>query len=283
VVGSLVYVADGDAGLQVIDVSNPANPVRVGGYYTGGYASGVQVVGNLAYVANGSAGLQVIYVGNPANPVRVSGYDTSGSATSVQIVGNLAYVADGSWGLTVLRLHGTSSVPNQAPISSGFGATTPQNQPLSITFASLLAPVSDPEGSPINLLSVSTTSTNGAPVVSSATEVVYTPKAGFVGADRFDYVVSDSHGAMSTLPAQIAVLTPGTTVNTVQALVVTASAVSFNFTGLPGRTYVVQRAASLASPWITVGTLTIQPDGSGNYADPSPPKDAAFYRTILVP
>ena len=36
--GNYAYVADGVAGLQVIDVSNPANPQRVGGYDTSGYA-----------------------------------------------------------------------------------------------------------------------------------------------------------------------------------------------------------------------------------------------------
>ncbi len=35
--GNYAYVADENAGLQVIDVSNPANPQRVGGYDTSGY------------------------------------------------------------------------------------------------------------------------------------------------------------------------------------------------------------------------------------------------------
>ena len=35
----------------MIDVSNPANPQRVGGYDTSGYAHGVAVSGNYAYVA----------------------------------------------------------------------------------------------------------------------------------------------------------------------------------------------------------------------------------------
>ncbi len=69
VTGNYAYVADGDGGLQVIDVSNPANPVRVGGYDTSGSALGVHVVGNYAYVADYGAGLQVIDVSNPANPV----------------------------------------------------------------------------------------------------------------------------------------------------------------------------------------------------------------------
>ncbi len=64
----------------MIDVSNPANPQRVGGCDTSGRASGVAVSGNYAYVADCGAGLQVIDVSNPANPQRVGGYDTSGDA-----------------------------------------------------------------------------------------------------------------------------------------------------------------------------------------------------------
>jgi hypothetical protein len=93
--GNFVYVADGSAGLQVIDVSNPTNCVRVGGYDTGGDAMDVALSGNLAYVADGFAGLQVFDVRNPTNCVRVGGYDTSGYAVGVAVSGHYAYVADG--------------------------------------------------------------------------------------------------------------------------------------------------------------------------------------------
>src|SRR6266542_177273 len=53
--GNYAYVADERAGLQVIDVSNPANPRRVGGYDTSGFASGVALSGNFAYVADYTA------------------------------------------------------------------------------------------------------------------------------------------------------------------------------------------------------------------------------------
>ena len=65
VAGGYAYVADYNAGLQVIDVRNPAAPVRVGGYDTSGYAWGVAVAGGYAYVADDTAGLQVIDVANP--------------------------------------------------------------------------------------------------------------------------------------------------------------------------------------------------------------------------
>ena len=41
--GSYAYVAAGDVGLQVIDISNPTNALAVGGYDTSGYASGLAV------------------------------------------------------------------------------------------------------------------------------------------------------------------------------------------------------------------------------------------------
>src|SRR4051794_38619875 len=46
VVSNLAYVALNAAGLAVFDVSQPSNPVRVGGYKskTNGYARAVQVV-----------------------------------------------------------------------------------------------------------------------------------------------------------------------------------------------------------------------------------------------
>ena len=100
--GNYAYVADGGAGLQVIDVSNPANPQRVGGYDTAGGAVGVALSGNYACVADFGAGLQVIDVSSPANPQRVGGYDTSGDARGVAVSGNYAYVAAGSAGLQVI-------------------------------------------------------------------------------------------------------------------------------------------------------------------------------------
>jgi len=60
--GHYAYVADGEAGLQVIDVSDPANPRRVGGYDTPGRAVDVAVSGDYAYVADGNWGLQILRI-----------------------------------------------------------------------------------------------------------------------------------------------------------------------------------------------------------------------------
>jgi hypothetical protein len=96
--GNYVYVGDTDGGfanvepgLHVIDVSNPTNCVRVGGYAQGWNIRSVALQGNYAYIANGY--LEVLDVSNPANPVRVGGFN-SGSVVSADVSGNYAYIAE---------------------------------------------------------------------------------------------------------------------------------------------------------------------------------------------
>ena len=54
------YVADGDAGLRMIEVSRSSSPTEVGFYDTGGFASGVYVLENVAYVADGNDELYIL-------------------------------------------------------------------------------------------------------------------------------------------------------------------------------------------------------------------------------
>jgi len=51
------------------------------------------------------------------------------------------------------------------------------------------------------------------------------------------------------------------------------------FAGIPGRTYVLQRAESMSGPWITIGPVTVGLDGIGTFEDNNPPAGNAFYRT----
>ena len=57
---NLVYIAYAGLGLRVIDVSDPTNCVRVGGYDTSGSAWGVAVADGRIYVADYEAGLLVL-------------------------------------------------------------------------------------------------------------------------------------------------------------------------------------------------------------------------------
>ena len=100
VVGRYAYVAGGPGGLAVIDVSDPANCVRVGTLDSSDTAFGVAVSGNFAYMAMN--GFQVVNIGSPSNCVLVGHYFEGGDIRDVAVVGNRAYLAIGVAGLQVI-------------------------------------------------------------------------------------------------------------------------------------------------------------------------------------
>ena len=60
--GNHAYVADGEGGLQIIDISDSSSPFIVGSVDTPGLAWDVFIFGNYAFVADGEGGLQIIEV-----------------------------------------------------------------------------------------------------------------------------------------------------------------------------------------------------------------------------
>ena len=92
--GTMAYVANGGAGLTVVDVSNPSAPVIKGSADTPGNAWAVAVSGSLACVADVASGLQVIDVSHPMTPRILGSVDTPGNAMDVAVSGSLAYVTD---------------------------------------------------------------------------------------------------------------------------------------------------------------------------------------------
>jgi hypothetical protein len=107
--GDYVYVADGESGLQVVSVFNPASPSLAGTYDTSGTAYDVYVSGKYAYVADGASGLQIIDISNPASPSLAGTYDTSGTAYDVYVSGKYAYIADGASGLQIIDISNPAS------------------------------------------------------------------------------------------------------------------------------------------------------------------------------
>jgi hypothetical protein len=105
-------VADGPAGLAVVDVSDPASPKPAGVWDSPGESMGLVLREKLAYVADGSSGLQVVDVEDPTKPSPVGSLDTDGTAEGVALSGSIVYVADGSAGLKFIDC-GAPSAPRQ--------------------------------------------------------------------------------------------------------------------------------------------------------------------------
>jgi len=104
------YVAAGDSGIRIIDVSNPLQPFESGFYHTQGNAYAVSVSGNYAYVASGTAGLRVLDISNSAAPFEVGFFDLGNNiASNVVVSGNYVYIAYGLSGLQIVDVSNPSS------------------------------------------------------------------------------------------------------------------------------------------------------------------------------
>lgn len=104
IVGSTVFAGVSvaqkpmQAGLEIWDATDPANPRQLGAYrmpaadsYRG--VPDVVVDGNRAYLALGSQGIEVLDVANPTLPVRLGGFPTSNTAIDLVVRGNHLFVA----------------------------------------------------------------------------------------------------------------------------------------------------------------------------------------------
>jgi len=101
-VGDLAYVANGQGGLQIVDISNPESTYVIGQYVADRDLSGVAVRDTFAYVAlasSTSGGLVVLNIADPTNPIYVGqdptiyAYDVVAPASDTMYV----YVAARYW------------------------------------------------------------------------------------------------------------------------------------------------------------------------------------------
>jgi hypothetical protein len=75
--------------LDVLDITIPSNPTRVGRYVMTEQTLGVAVAGDYAYVADGHAGLHVINVSNKAKPELVTTFAPTAYTSGSVIIGPL--------------------------------------------------------------------------------------------------------------------------------------------------------------------------------------------------
>ncbi len=93
--GKYAYVAGGNFGLQIIDISNSETPSVVGTIDTPGCGTSVFVSGKYAYLGDCGSGLQIIDVSNPGNPTIVGNINVGGGQmNSVYVSGKFAYVTN---------------------------------------------------------------------------------------------------------------------------------------------------------------------------------------------
>jgi hypothetical protein len=90
--GDYAYINFGP-GFAVVDVSNPAQPIRAGYTMLPGLIKQIQVVEGYAYVITQPGGFFIVDISAPTSPQTVGSYKPSDLFNGVAVAGNYAYIA----------------------------------------------------------------------------------------------------------------------------------------------------------------------------------------------
>lgn len=102
--GNRVIVARREGGVEIRDITDPANPLRIGTAETPGLATALAVDGNLLLVADGAAGLQVFDLAVPEQPRRAGHCPLPAIPAGVALRSDLALAASGESGICLISL-----------------------------------------------------------------------------------------------------------------------------------------------------------------------------------
>lgn len=91
-------------GVDILDVTNPSNPLLVGQIETIGGAFGIEIVNDTAYISGDVEGVYVVDISDITKPLITGIVDSPGSALHSQVDGDKVYVADSTAGLSILPL-----------------------------------------------------------------------------------------------------------------------------------------------------------------------------------
>lgn len=120
--GNLLGVAEGTAGLALLDLSTPERPRLLGRLRLRDTARGVSLQrlpgrpGLRAAVADGTAGLAIVELAQPASPRELGRHKPERSVNRVVLRGELAFVANDYDGLLVLAVPAATGKPS--PLAS---------------------------------------------------------------------------------------------------------------------------------------------------------------------
>ena len=123
VIGDLAYLGC-YGGLKIFDISDPADPVKIGWYHTGIAPMWLDIQGDYAFMANIFRGFQVIDISNPEEPILVTTNDTVSRLNDIVIRDNLAFVSSEKEGLAIFDIS-TPEAPRlvgKYDIAAGSGA-----------------------------------------------------------------------------------------------------------------------------------------------------------------
>ena len=203
--GQYAYVADGEGGLQVVDVSNPSAP-KIAGYYSTTnylYTRGLSIYGGTVYATDDTGGFEIFSLGNPTSPTLLSstninvGYVVGNVIIKGSANGTFAYVSTGS-GLYVIDVSNPAApvVHSHTSTSSMYSITLSGNYVIGAClndYSIHMVNVSNPDS--LIDVSINNTSGTGFSAVAVANNYLYAEST-FTGIGFVVYSISGTNLTM---------------------------------------------------------------------------------------
>ncbi len=169
---------------------------------------------------------------------------------------------------------------NHAPVAVSDSATTMADTPIALLIAKLVGNDSDPDGDALSFeLLGSITAQRGIVEVQGGV-VFYFPDALLVGADTFNYRVTDPYGGWAEATVVVDVRAPtATTPNMVWIKADANGTVRIDMMGIPNRAYTVQWSEDLLY-WEFLRKVTAQPSGEVSFTEQTTDTTWRFYRIV---
>lgn len=111
--GDVLILADGKFGLKLFDVSDPANPRRIGTHSSYFFQSAIVTNNDIAYVAGGIGGAEVVDISNPRLPKLIWRRELS-EVRGVHAEDDYLYLSDGNDGFRIYSLE--NKVPEETAV-----------------------------------------------------------------------------------------------------------------------------------------------------------------------
>lgn len=143
--GDYLYLATGETGLRILDVSQPTQPNEVGAYQAN--PKTIALAGDSAYLLT-QQGIQIMDISDPAKIIPVGFYQTSSPGRSLAVVHHTAVLVDEA---NTVRLIDISNPAQPLEV----GTYTPPEPLSQVTLAGDYAYLFDPAGSGLYIVDIS--------------------------------------------------------------------------------------------------------------------------------
>ncbi|MFX0205203.1 MAG: LVIVD repeat-containing protein [Candidatus Hodarchaeota archaeon] len=102
--GNIVFLASQYEGVEIIDIKDPVNPIKLANYYFGKSINVVYAENNLAFIREMGGGFKILEITNITDPLELYHCSDVRTGQNFCVMNNLLYIPDSNFGLRIYNI-----------------------------------------------------------------------------------------------------------------------------------------------------------------------------------